>query len=338
MCMGSNLGPTMAAFAMHMLEANIGRKPIYYKRYVDDIFAIFENKNDSEEFFKRLNILHTDIKFTMEEENNNVIEFLDMQLIKSDNKILIKWLMKKTNTGTYLHKTAYSPMSHKLAAMRSLIFRAYKLSSNIEYFEEAYKIIESIFINNGYHYRQIEKQKYKVINKINTMSNASNDEQPKIAYWTLPYVQTVENFTKKTVKSINEICQPSIKLRLAYICTKSSSFLPNKDKVSKDLQSNVVYQYVCDQCSGHTYTGETTRHFSTRRNEHMRGKPVATEISLHHHALKKENFTIILRTRHTFIAEALINQKVLPQNRLNNYAPPFKLQLFNVISHVPTST
>ena len=64
-----------------------------------------------------------------------------------------------TNTGIYLPKIAYSPMKYKTAAIRALISRAYKLSSSNENFTESYKMIQLVFINNGFHYKFIDKIK-----------------------------------------------------------------------------------------------------------------------------------------------------------------------------------
>ena len=38
-------------------------KPVYYKRYVDDIFVLFQYPHHLEKFNEYLNIKHTNIKF-----------------------------------------------------------------------------------------------------------------------------------------------------------------------------------------------------------------------------------------------------------------------------------
>ena len=73
--MGSPLAPTLASIFLQSLESNIDKysvkQPSLYKRYVDDIFLIFENKSDVEPFLKFMNSLHPNIELTMENENNN---------------------------------------------------------------------------------------------------------------------------------------------------------------------------------------------------------------------------------------------------------------------------
>ena len=42
-----------------------------------------------------------------------------------------------------------------------------------------------------------------------------------------------------------------------------------KDPIPKGLRSLVVYKFTCSSC-GACYVGETSRHFSTRINEHLK--------------------------------------------------------------------
>ena len=59
--MGSPLGPVLAnIFAGYNKNKlfDFSVKPQLYKRYVDDIFAIFENEAECDEFFNILNFLH----------------------------------------------------------------------------------------------------------------------------------------------------------------------------------------------------------------------------------------------------------------------------------------
>ena len=96
-------------------------------------------------WYVRLNTLSNHIEFTFEQEHHGKIVFLDVELNKADGELKAKWQMKNTNTGTYLHKSAFSPTSHKTAAIRSLIFRALKISSSETFFEEAYEKIKHFY-------------------------------------------------------------------------------------------------------------------------------------------------------------------------------------------------
>ena len=78
--MGSPLAPVLANLFMGhneklWLENFHGTPPSYYRRYVDDIFSVFNNSFEAKEFFNSINTRHPNIKFTMETEVNKIIPF-----------------------------------------------------------------------------------------------------------------------------------------------------------------------------------------------------------------------------------------------------------------------
>lgn len=84
--MGNNLSLFLADifltyFENLILDQNL--EPKYYKRYVDDIFCIIK-KNKIDSFFNEVNSKFTTIKFTMELENNNRQNFLDLTIIREN--------------------------------------------------------------------------------------------------------------------------------------------------------------------------------------------------------------------------------------------------------------
>ena len=102
--MGSPLAPILAdIFMNHVLENNILRstdnnnsfldifagtvnfpqfKLKLFVTYVDDTLVAFENKTDATKFLRYLNSLHNNLEFTMEQENNDVIPFSDLLIIR----------------------------------------------------------------------------------------------------------------------------------------------------------------------------------------------------------------------------------------------------------------
>ena len=67
--MGSPLGPTLANIflcyheTMWLKSCPKSFKPVYYKRYVDDIFVLFEKPEQVSRFVKYMNKTHKNIKF-----------------------------------------------------------------------------------------------------------------------------------------------------------------------------------------------------------------------------------------------------------------------------------
>ena len=318
----------MAAFAMNYVENQMCSSPLFYSRYVDDICAIFAKKEEADMFLEQINKISPHIQFTMESEENGKLVFLDVELIKSTSHIDTKWHKKSTNTGLYLKKQAYSPQSYKNAAMKSLFYRAIKLCSNEKLLDESFTEIIVLFISNGYNLKYIDKIKNEVLKKTALKKDETVSDE-KIIYWKLPFISQMVKENKEILKKLNHFTQPYAKIRIAYNTIKSANFFFNKDKVSDSVKSRVIYQYTCDQCSDAIYTGETIRHFDTRKKEHTMGCPTPTEVSLHEHAPKSTNFKIITINKYTKIGEALIYNTVPENRRLNKYRPPFELQLFN---------
>ena len=88
--MGSPLAPVLANLFMRRLEETAmdtyaGEKPLYYRRYVDDSFLIFERSSHVLPFFEHMNNQHPNIKFTKEEENGEYFAFLDIKIRKENN-------------------------------------------------------------------------------------------------------------------------------------------------------------------------------------------------------------------------------------------------------------
>ena len=63
-------------------------KPGVYFRFVDDTFAIFGSELDCDHFKGKLNLLHPALKFTVEKEQNNSLNFLDVLMEKDGTEFL----------------------------------------------------------------------------------------------------------------------------------------------------------------------------------------------------------------------------------------------------------
>ena len=103
--MGNPLAPTLANLFLCNLETNyldscpIEYRPIYYRRYLDDIFAVFNKPENSELFFNHISRAHQNIKFTMEKEVGGVLSFLDVKISRQDGKLTHAVYRKPTYTN-----------------------------------------------------------------------------------------------------------------------------------------------------------------------------------------------------------------------------------------------
>ena len=138
----------------------------------------------------------------------------------------------------------------------------------------------------------------------------------------------MEKEARNKLNFINNIIDNNSKVIIAYKTKKSQSYFPNKDKISTNLASNIVYKYPREECDGSSYIDETKRNFILRINEHLSGKPNPTEISNHVHLARKENFRIIMKNYSYKIAETIILKSIPRDKRLNDMTKSVPTYLF----------
>ena len=112
--MGFPLAPVIANILMAFHESkwlneyNLN-KPKFHLRYVDDILAAFDNKQDSLNFLNFLNNRHPNIKFTIEKQINHSIAFLDVFISGINNQNLtLQIYHKSTYRGVLLNFKSFT--------------------------------------------------------------------------------------------------------------------------------------------------------------------------------------------------------------------------------------
>ncbi|MEL6606615.1 MAG: reverse transcriptase domain-containing protein, partial [Cyanobacteria bacterium J06614_10] len=117
MAMGSPLGPTFAnIFMCHLEQEYLSQcpnafKPSFYKRYVDDTFALFNDEHQANLFLDYVNTIHQNIKFTLDVENNGKISFLDILISRANGRFETGVFRKGTFTGLGLNFFSYCPLT-----------------------------------------------------------------------------------------------------------------------------------------------------------------------------------------------------------------------------------
>ena len=138
------VGPLLANAFMCSIEETLereGKMPTYYKRFVDDTLTIMPNKTSADNFLDILNQCHSPIKFTMETESNSMLSFLGTQLLNKHTRVETKVYVKPTNTGLLLYYKSHVDDRYKRGLLKTMLDRAYRLSSNWHYFsEECYRL------------------------------------------------------------------------------------------------------------------------------------------------------------------------------------------------------
>ena len=74
--------------------------PKVWEQFVDDLYSILK-RTHLENFFHHINSLHQNIKFTMEEESNGELAFLDTLLKRNNEENSVLVYRKPTHTEKY---------------------------------------------------------------------------------------------------------------------------------------------------------------------------------------------------------------------------------------------
>ena len=100
----------------------------FYRRYVGDIFSVFNNSFEAKEFFNNINTNHCNIKFTMETEVIKIILFLDVLIENSQHVFKNSTYHKSTYSGLLLNYTSFTSRFYKIGLIKCLMIEHTKLT------------------------------------------------------------------------------------------------------------------------------------------------------------------------------------------------------------------
>ena len=104
--------------------------PKVWERFVDDVYSILKRTHLETFFFHHINNLHQNITFTMEEESNGELAFLDILLKRNNGEIYVLVYRKTTHTDQYLHYSSHHQTNCKESVFSSFFNRAYSIMTN----------------------------------------------------------------------------------------------------------------------------------------------------------------------------------------------------------------
>ena len=265
--MGSPSGPSFANIFMCALEQNFlsncpsNYKPIFYRRFVDDTFCIFQNHTQVECFLNSLNRQHPNIEFTQELEENNSLPFLDTLVTLVENGFTTNLYRKKTFTGLYTHFDSLSPVQYKINLISVLIYRAFHICSSYKAFHSQICNIKQFLQQNRFPAKLIDRIIKRFLNKQYVVDiKPSNVPKLPILLF-LPYLGVYSILLKKRLTKFIGKIYPPVDLKIVFQASKPIGRLfPFKDRVPSHICSPVIYKFTCSSCQA-TYYGKTSCHF-----------------------------------------------------------------------------
>ena len=102
------------------------KNPIFYKRYVDDIY-VRRKKHETDKLFIDLNSYHQNIKLTLEINPN---KFLDTEIIRTNQGIKTQVYIKAKKLP--VHWSSKVPYKYKRNAITGELHRAKTIASNFD--------------------------------------------------------------------------------------------------------------------------------------------------------------------------------------------------------------
>lgn len=279
--MGSSISSVVAQLVLEDLENTVipsldFNLPFFY-RYVDDcLTAIPKGKEDY--ILKMFHTYDKKIKFTIETEENNKINFLDMTIHHHQGKNILEteWYTKKTWSGRYLNYFSQHPTSQKKTVIMGLADRAIKLS-DAAYRDNAINKAKDILKTNSYPIKLINQIFKTRLHKFQNATNNTNQQhqlQQQKNFISLPYINGLSENFQKYFKTHN-----------INVCHKASNLLQShysrlKTKTPKNKKSHTVYEIPCSNCDG-VYIGQTSQYLGNRLNGHKYDKKNHTALTKH---------------------------------------------------------
>jgi len=231
--MGSCLAPTYAGCVLRNLEekwlktTTFIKYIILFKRYVDDILILYNNKDKNiEEFIKEFQEVYKPLKLTNEINKNN-INFLDItiELNHLERKIEHKLYKKEIGQTEIIDITSNHPTNVLYSTLQGESLRASRLNSNPINTKMEQQILLNKALKKGYSKKKARKAIYKNFDIKN-----QKDNEP-INTISLTYQGTNTMAIKHNLQAHLREKHPHARLRIAYKTEKNLKRLLTKPSI-----------------------------------------------------------------------------------------------------------
>ncbi|KAF7643633.1 hypothetical protein LDENG_00236130 [Lucifuga dentata] len=195
--MGKKFAPAYANIFMAEWEstalASCQKKPLYYYRYLDDIWRVWtHSEEDFKLFLTSLNNHNSSIKLKSTL-NHNSVNFLDTTTYKGQSfaatyRLDIKVFFKETDTHALLYKSSFHPRHTYAGLVKSQLLRFHRICTRRGDFIQATKTLFSALRHRGYN-RGFLRKSYKTF----------LDTKPQQDINIIPFVTTYSTSAVKVV-------------------------------------------------------------------------------------------------------------------------------------------
>ena len=118
---------------------------------MDDTFAICGSELDCDHCKGQLILLHTALQFTVEKEQNNSLNFLDVLVEEDGTGFLTSVYRKEMVNGQCIHWNSFSPKTRVLSLITTLVYRALMICSKTTWGPDLDKIKQLLIESTSLH-------------------------------------------------------------------------------------------------------------------------------------------------------------------------------------------
>ena len=274
--MGNCAAPVLASIFMHFVERGMDRDVLFWARYVDDIFLIYQPDQD---ILTKANSLHPAMKFTLEEAVCDSLPFLDTSVHynREHRKFEFSLHVKNMHSNSCLPFSSFVPMSRKRSLLIGENHRVNRNSSLIN-LNKSKAELRKRFLANGYN--------QKIVGRLfdsNVPATQRSEEAKHLTFIKLPFYGEKH---KRNVMNLARQCEVLDKVRIIFTSERPLSLrfrdrreLPKCPEkcwtcamsIKKDccFKKFAVYELCCSLCDCR-YIGQTNRTMKSRLREHCK--------------------------------------------------------------------
>ncbi|XP_044759503.1 uncharacterized protein LOC123317202 [Coccinella septempunctata] len=237
--MGSDLSQPIAEIIMDFLLdcilAGIPFEIPLIKRFVDDLLCAVP-KDQVAYTLERFNEQHQSIQFTLEEETNGGVPFLDTMVMRTpENRIILDWYRKPTSSGRYLNY--FSNHSHR----------------------------QKLMVENGYPKGLLARLIFNTALTPRPQSMGDNphtvDNPASLTFATIPLINNMSYDLINLLKTSTLRIVPKNEFKIEKL------FSRKKDRLDVGNTMGVVYSIPCSECM-EVYIGQTSQQLKRRIAQH----------------------------------------------------------------------
>ena len=160
---------------------------LFYRRYVDKVFALFSSSDHAHKFEEYLPSKHPNIHFSIEKKKDRCLPFLDLNVFCENKKFATKVYSKNNFSGVYTTFKSFIPGTYKIDLIKSLIFPCFSLCPDFIKFHHEIDKLKSILYKNSNPHDLVDKWIKSFLDKklvpkavMNTVPNKGLSNSPTI--------------------------------------------------------------------------------------------------------------------------------------------------------------